>query len=388
MIPLFKVAMSECADGVVADVLASGYIGEGEKVKEFTELCAEFLDNPYVVPVSSGTAAIEIALRLAGVGSGDKVISTPMTCLATNMPILDLGAEIIWADVEKHTGLIDRHSVESILTWEPDIKAIVGVDWGGAPFEMEITNVPLIEDAAHAWGSQICGVQVGHYGRFTCFSFQAIKHLTTGDGGLLALSFKDDYEKAKLMKWFGLDREKTASMRCDQDPPLVGLKRQMNDIAAAIGIANFELAKLNIELAQQNAREYDNAFLGLPFVKPVQSPYGISSRWLYPVLVDSRDAFEAFLKDHEIECSQVHSRNDKKTLFKNFERHLPGVDYFSSHQTNIPVGWWLSREERRHIIETVRSYNNGYTSRSNQQEQGIRESDLDSAATSRRIQRQ
>lgn len=366
MIPLFKVYMDETVDERLKPVLHSGYIGEGEQVKAFTEQCAELLQNRLVLATNSCTSAIEIALRLAGVGPGDTVISTPMTCLATNMPILGLGASVKWADVEPTTGDIDFKSVKETLSNRFGmVKAIVCVHWGGYPCDLGRLrdlafdyDIPLIEDAAHAWMSFYRHERIGEKSTAACFSFQAIKHLTTVDGGLLAMNNAEDYEKARLMKWFGLDRNLSADMRCTQDPPVVGFKMHMNDIAATIGLANFHQSTQNVYRTVNNAVYYKNELKKLETVRlPLYDQQRKSSYWLFPVLVDDQAAFIEHMKNNNIACSRVHDRNDKKTLFSRFTENLPGVDYFDQHQVNIPVGWWVGEKEREQIVMAIRSYN-------------------------------
>lgn len=364
MIPLFKVAMNDQAEKAVGEVLRSGYIGEGEKVRAFTARCANELQNQYVVPTNSCTAALTMALKLAGIGPGKTVISTPMTCLATNLAIIDLGADIVWADVEPDTGNVAVESVRRILKTAGFVDAIMCVHWAGYPCDMDALHrlawnagILVIEDAAHAWGSTINGYPVGNSSDMACFSFQAIKHLTTGDGGLLSCTDRYRYGQARLMKWFGLDRDLSPDMRCNQDPPVLGLKYHMNDVAAAIGLANFDMAKANVLCAQRTAQEYYEAFKGLSRVGiPVYDPDRASSFWLCPIFVSNPTDFCAYMRNKGISVSQVHARNDKKQLFMQFSTDLPGVDAFCSKQTNIPAGWWLSEDDKDKIIDAVRSY--------------------------------
>lgn len=354
-IPLFKVFMAQDVGDFVLPVLHSGYIGDGERVKQFESEFGNRISNDKVVMVNSGTSAITMALRLVGIEFGDKVISTPVTCLATNMAILSLGASIVWADILED-GTIDPEDVRKKLD---GVKAVICVDWGGTPCkldELKQFGVPIIEDACQSLGSTYRGKPVGSDADFVCFSFQAIKYLTTGDGGLLATN-NGLYESAKLMKWFGLDRDNGASMRCTQDPPIWGYKFQSNDIAASIGLANMRYLDGIIWKTSQNAKRYDEAFRGLKKVKvPEHDPERISGHWLYTILVDDAKGFIRHMTKIGAECSPVHERNDKKSVFKSFQAELPGVDYFDSHHVCIPVGWWLREKEVRDIIKWTCRY--------------------------------
>ena len=212
MIPLFKVHMPESVMDPLKAVLMSGYIGQGTKVDEFEKALVPWIGHPNILSLNSGTSALYLALKLAGVGYEDEVISTPMTCMASNTPIMDHKAKIVWADIDPWTGNIDPVDVERKITART--KAVMAVHWGGYPCEIDellrVTKkygIPLIEDAAHAFGAVYRGRKIGALSQFTCFSFQAIKHLTTVDGGALVASTNEGYRRGKLLRWYGIDRE-------------------------------------------------------------------------------------------------------------------------------------------------------------------------------------
>jgi len=346
VIPLFKVLMDHSVSDRLSPVIHSGYIGEGPVVKEFEAAVGRFIENSHVVCVNSGTMAITMALRLAGVTHGDRVITTPMTCLATNMAILSLGAMPVWADILPD-GTINPESVKGL-----DGKAIVCVDWGGLPCmldELRAFGLPVIEDACQSLGGYYNGRPVGNAADYVCFSFQAIKYLTTGDGGALTVP-EEKLHEARLMRWFGLDRELSASMRCKQDPPLWGYKAHMNDIAASIGLANIALLPWAVSEAAMNASIYNEAFGRKPDLGRV------SANWLYTIFVDDPDHFIAYMAKNGIECSQAHTRNDDKAVFAPFRRPLPGVDAFDARHVCIPVGWWVSKKDASRVANCCLKY--------------------------------
>ena len=326
MIPLFKPFISSDVDAAIVKTLHSGFIGEGAKVKEFEEALIPWVGR-LGLAVNSCTSAITLALRCAGVGLGDEVITTPMTCVATNTPILNLGAIPVWSDVDPKTGNVTKETVVRALRASRNPKAILIVHWGGEPCDLDGINaldrmygVPVIEDAAHAFGSSYKGNPIGSHSDFVCFSFQAIKQLTTGDGGLLTCKNPKDYERAKLLRWYGIDRNDPRRFLADISE--AGYKFHMNDIAATIGLANLK---------------------HMPEILKKQP------RWLRTLLVDDRDVFEKKMEAAGIQVSQVHGRNDKYTMFKDFQRELPGVDEFSKKRINVPCGWWLTEEEKQKI---------------------------------------
>jgi dTDP-4-amino-4,6-dideoxygalactose transaminase len=304
---------------------------------------------------SSGTAAIELALDMIGIGPGDVVVTTPMTCIATNAPLVARGARIAWADVNPITGMIDPISAYSLVRAH-DAKAIIAVDWGGQLCDykrLREAGVPVIQDAAHVFEPDCCR------GDYTCLSFQAIKPLTTGDGGAL-IPPEGMRQTARLHRWYGLDRELSAGFRCSQLPGRIGKKLHMNDIAASIGLANLPLAKKNSVIARDNAFDM---IRNIASVNVIGVPEYRRSWWLFTLLVRRRDEFVQYMRENGIEVSPVHTRNDNMPGFWPYEANKsvgrdarPGVTHFNDHQVNIPCGWWLTPAERWKIIEVVNGW--------------------------------
>lgn len=355
LIPLFKVFMTPDVENFLSPVLHSGYIGEGQVSASFEHRFGQFIGNENVAVVNSGTSALILALRLAGVEPRDWVISTPMTPYPTNMAILSTGAGIIWGDILPD-GTLDPVSVERVIgegRWSlphRSPKAIMCVDLGGTPCKIDDLRqfgLPVIEDACQSIGSLYKGNPVGSAADYTCFSFQAIKYLTTGDGGAVAFRDPGMVDRAKMLRWFGLDR---TSPRCGQDPPEWGYKMQLNDISASIGLANLPHLSGLLQKVQGNAAYYNERF----GIEP--DPERRSAYWLYTIIVDDQAGFIRYMADNGVECSRVHDRNDKKQVFKGMESLLPGVDYFDSHYVCIPVGWWLSDSEVEKIASLTLSW--------------------------------
>jgi len=349
-IRLFKVAMAPnlynspsatASYNPLAEVLASGYIGQGPMVDKFEEALASTFGTSPLVTVNSCTSALDLALELIGVGPGDKVLTTPQTCTATNSPIVKRHAIPVWCDVGV-TGVIDARSIARNREKHPDAKAVMVVDWAGQlPNFRELrkaaNGIPIIEDAAHRFGGD-CG------GDYVAWSFQAIKFLTTGDGGALLTPF-NQYQRAKLLRWYGLDRESSESFRCAQNIQEVGFKYHMNDIAASIGLTNLRLAQENLRRHRENAA-YLSERLGIGF-NPT------SHYWFFPLTVSNRDSFIAYMAEKGIDASQVHARNDKHAGFQYPNGELPGVDWFDAHQVAIPCGWWLTKDELDAVADAV-----------------------------------
>lgn len=348
--------MAEDAPERVAEVLRSGYVGQGPKCAQFeTEFAALIGAEQPPLLVNSCTSAITLALWLAGVRAGDRVITTPMTCSATNTPITNLQAKVLWADVDPKTGLIDPESVERLLKEHPDTKAVIAVDWGGAPCDYAALKaickpygIPVIQDAAH----RVFALN-GEHGDYVAWSFQAIKHLTMGDGGAL-LTPPEEYERAKLLRWYGLDRESSADFRCSQSISEAGFKFQSNDIAAAIGLANIGAVRDNIRLATMNSYEFTVLCENPKVLQPKRNPF--SDWWLHTTRVKDRTGFIAHMAEYGVKASPVHRRNDEHACFAQYRRHLPGVDEFASTNVCVPNGHWLTNADRERVVEAVNAW--------------------------------
>lgn len=364
LINLFKVHMPESVIEPLRKTLLSGYIGQGPVAERFERELAILVGAPHVLTLNSGTSAIELALRLSDVGPGDEVVTTPMTCFATTAPILNRGALPVWADIDPMTGNVDPDSVLDRITKKT--KAVIVVDWGGYACDLaqlksicSSRRIPLIEDAAHAFGAFFNERPVGSWADMTAFSFQAIKTLTTGDGGALAILDKDRCRRGKLLRWYGIDREdkSRSDLRCENDITEAGMKWHMNDISAEIGLENLKYVAALLSKQRENAGFYREALQGLRRVKLMNYKRDrLSSYWLFTLLVDDRESFRKHMESCGVHTSQVHVRNDRHTATRAFQRPLPGVDEFSKRQVSIPVGWWVTKEDREAIVKAVREW--------------------------------
>lgn len=373
-IVLLKVYMAEEVDKPLLEVLHSGYIGEGPKTAEFEEKLRDYFGNPYLTTLNNGTAGLHLAYHMALHQDGpktyynrnvDEVITTPITCTATNEPIIANGAKIVWADVDPITGSIDPKSVENKIT--EHTKAVTMVHWGGNPCEIEEINsiahkygIKTIEDGAHAMGMEYKGKKFGNHSDYSMISLQAIKHVTSGDGGILMMKSEKDFERAKLLRWYGIDRtiREGVDLRCELDVPESGYKFHMNDINAVIGMTNFAHVEEIIGRHRANATFYYDAFKGYDKITCLpENPDGKSSFWLFTIHLNNRDEVMKKLGEDGIMASKVHARNDTHSMFAEFyNADLPGVESFNRTHLCIPVGWWVSDEDREYIAEKVIKY--------------------------------
>lgn len=359
MIPLVKpyIAPREELMPEIERVLYSGYIAEGESAWEFEDNLKVFIDNPNLLAVQSGTAALHLALLLLNVGPGDEVISTPMTSEPTNTTIAITGAKVVWADVDPNTGLLDPESVREKITYKT--KAIMLVHYAGMVCNMDEfnrisdeTGIPIIEDAAHALGSKYQGKIIGSNSRFTCFSFQAIKQLTTVDGGAITFNNPEDVTPARKLRWFGLDKKVA---RLDNDITRAGYKYGINNITGIIGKINLSHTPVILSRYIANGRYYDEALKGIPGVTLVNYYSNTEpSYWLYTMKVDNRDGFMRKMEESGITATPLHHRSDTHSVFSASKCDLPNMDDWYSKFVHIPCGWWVDAETREMIVDVIR----------------------------------
>ncbi|HEY5368235.1 MAG TPA: DegT/DnrJ/EryC1/StrS family aminotransferase [Hanamia sp.] len=359
MIPLIKtnIPAREVLMPELEKVLYSGYVAQGEKVEEFERAFEEYIGEGYSLSLNSGTAALHVALILAGIRPGDEVISTPLTAEPTNVAIKMVGAKIRYADIDYNTGNIDPSSVETKINSKT--RAILVVDYAGTPVDVtklqeisEKYKIPVIEDAAHALGAKFNEKLTGGHFPYTIFSFQAIKHLTTIDGGILQIRNQEEYEKGKLIRWFGIDKKLT---RLENDIKYQGFKYHMNNINATIGLVQLKGINKIVDSYISNGKFYDDALKDIFGIELLTYyPFSEPSYWLYTMKVENRDGFIKKLADNGIIASELHKRNDSHTYLNDFNEELPTMDRFYKRLVHIPCGWWVSTEDREKIRKTIK----------------------------------
>ncbi|WP_262391269.1 DegT/DnrJ/EryC1/StrS aminotransferase family protein [Nocardiopsis sp. CNR-923] len=354
--------------------LRSGQLEHGPRVEEFEAVLGRRLGNPRVATVNCGTSGLHLALSLFTGGpeaaatpdDPGEVLATPLTFEGTNWPILANGLRVRWVDVDPHTLNADLADLERKIG--PRTRAIMLVHWLGYPLDLDRLRgivdraerrlgfrPPVIEDCAQAWGATYRNRPLGNHGNVCVYSFQAIKLLTCGGGGLVVLPDEELRRRAVLRRWFGIDR-RADRVHGDYDVAEWGFRFPMNDTAAAIGMANLEIVEPLLARHRENAAYLDKELAAVPGVELTErAPDREPSFWAYPLKVEDRDGFMRRMTEAKIMTSLISRRNDAHSCVAAYRTDLPGLDHVYDRVAYLPVGWWLSEDDLGHIADTVRA---------------------------------
>lgn len=365
LIPLYKVHIPSNIGNTVDKLFQSAQIANGPNVERFETMFQDYIGNPYITTTGDISSSITLCLSMAGVRPGDEVIASPMACLATNEPILNLFAKACWCDIDPLTGNIDPEDLKRI---SPRTKAILLYHWAGNPADLDAVyqiakanGLSVIEDAGEALGAEYKGRKIGNTGAdYTVFSFYPNRHITTIEGAAIAFNKEEDYKRARWLKRYGIHtpsfRDRLGEIDPASDIPMAGYNTYMNNISAGIGVAQMVDLHEIVAKHQANGRFYDEALCNIPGISLLNRvPDTKSAFWVYTLLSERRDDLLAYLRDHGVYASKVHLRNDIYTCFGSGRKEdLEGVNEFSQKYISIPCGWWVSDEEKEYIVEIIR----------------------------------
>jgi len=362
-IVLFHPHVPASAIEEVNQTLRSRWIGQGPKVDQFEhEFSKMFSPSHRSIAVGSGTDALHLAYILANLQPGDEVIAPVFTCTATNIPFLYMGVKVVFADVQEGTMNIDPKHVRELTNERT--RAIVCVHYGGLPCDLqelqEVADhyrIPLIEDAAHAVGATYHSRSIGDISDFTIFSFQAIKHITTGDGGMLTVKDESSIEKAKRIRWFGIDRSAKQMGIWENDIQEVGYKYQMTDIAASMGLAALREFSATLSLRKKLFSTYEQQLKNIPGIRFVGGGYKDREHaaWLCTVIVERRADLQKKLREHRVESNQVHYRNDRYSIFGGRRDNLPHMDAIENNYLVLPLHTKMLPEDVERVCSVIRA---------------------------------
>ena len=334
----------------------SGMIGQGPKTSEFEQEFAKKFGYAYCVSLNSGTAALELAYELIGIKKGDVILTPILTCTATNLPLVHRGAKIKFVDINKENLTMSYTNFRSKVRIGKT-KAVVTVNLGGLDCDPRIYKfckkhkIPVIVDACQSLGV------TEPYGDYICYSFQAIKHFSTGDGGMLVCRTPRDHLRAKRLRWFGIDKELRQRLNynfspsnreicMNMDEP--GYKLHMNDIQATMGLVGLKHTNDAVIQRMTVANTYRRILSNIiPFVLG-------GSDWLFCVLLEDRDNKMDALKKAGIECDLVHLRNDIFTPFGGKRQRLPNMKWVESRYLYLPIHNNMNHEDAAFICKELK----------------------------------
>lgn len=380
--PLFKVFMSNTAIKNCNKTLRSGMITQASKVEEFETKLQNFLQNKHILTLNSATSGLTLALKMLkdkipelnwnGFDTKNDIILTPsLTCFATTASILNNECNIRWIDTDPNTANINFDDLKTKINEKT--KIIYIVYWGGNTCSLEELNdikiftknkfgfEPfIVEDCAHSFGAYYRNSNklVGSpNGNIQVFSLQAIKLLTTGDGGLICLPNEELYNRTKLLRWYGINRNARnynyKDFRLENDIVESGFKYHMNDISASLGISNLDYIP---KLLKKNRKNGVYLKEKLKDLVKVLDQHSSSSFWLFSIKINNKFEFIEFMKEQGIQTSQVHQRNDIFSVCEKYKEDLPLLDQLEKELVCIPCGYWLNKKDLDFIVSCIEQF--------------------------------
>lgn len=382
-IPFAKVIINGNELKYISEVLESGWLTTAGKADQFEKNFSDFTGAKYACAVNSGTAALHLGIEALGVKPGDKVFVQSMTFTASAEIIRYMDAHPVFLDIEYGTNLITPEILEKAIRKNPDVRYLVIVHYGGQAAEMisdknegimdicRRNGIKILEDAAHAFPSRIGNRFVGTFGDITCFSFYANKPLTTGEGGMLVTNDEKIYQRTKIMRLHGINRDvwnryTSLNSSWEYDVVEAGYKYNMPDVNAAIGLAQLERAETMRKERQKVAEYYFKNLAGLEMIDlPVcRVPHECHAWHLFPIVLNSkskitRGEFIEKMSEAGIGTSVHYKPLHRMTYYKN-KYNLRPEDFPNTEKTwqgnvSLPVYPGLAEEELRYICDTVRT---------------------------------
>jgi len=365
---------------LVIKTLKSDYLTQGPLVKEFEEKFAEYVGAKYTVAVTNGTDALHLCNLALAVKKGDKIITTPITFVASANASLYCGAEIDFVDIDPNTFTIDLDKLEQKLesSTKGTYTGIVPVDFAGYPVNVERLrkiankhNLWILEDACHAPGgyfidskntNQYCGN--GIYSDLQIFSFHPVKHIATGEGGMVTTNNKDLYKKLKLLSSHGITKDTNILEENHgawyYEMHELGYNYRLSDINCALGVSQLKRAKEGVELRNKVADKYNEAFKNISKIKtPFVADNIYHAYHLYIIQVENRKGLYDYLREHNI-FTQVHyipvhlQPYYKKLAWKKGD--FPVAEAYYEKALSLPMFPTLSENEQTYIIKKITTF--------------------------------
>ncbi len=358
----------------VVKVLKSDFLTQGPKIEQFEAILARVVGARYAVVFSSGTAALHAAYAAAGIGKGDEVITSPLTFAATGNMALALGAEVVFADVNPETGLLDPQEVERKITKRT--KAVVPVDYAGLPVDLTAYRriakrhgLVFIEDSAQGLGATYKRKPVGAQADMTMFSFHPVKSITTGEGGAITTNNKTYYEKMLLFRTHGITKDKTKYKRKDRAPWYhemheLGFNYRLTDLQAALGVSQIKKLSQFITARAKLARRYDRLLQNLKHIRTPIMPSDRTSAWhLYVIRIESNKKDARDFAFNELRKKGIGTQVHYIPMYEHpyyaqlgyRKGSYPLAEMFSYSALSIPLYPALTRVQQDSVIAALRA---------------------------------
>jgi len=359
----------------VSEVLQSDWITQGPKVEEFENNFAKYVGARYAVAVNSGTAALHNACFAAGISKGEKVITTPITFVASANCVIYQGGTPVFADIREDTLNIDPEEIKKKIT--SDTRALIPVDFTGLPVDLEEilqiarkNNLIVIEDASHALGATYKGSKIGSISDMTIFSFHPVKHIATGEGGMITTNNKKYYERLKLFRTHGITKEKDKLLNYDgpwyYEMQELGYNYRLTDFQCALGIAQLKKIDKNIQRRVEIAKRYNDEFKDLTeIIIPELNPLDSTSAWhiyiiqlnLEKLKVGRKEIFEALRAENigvNIHYIPVHLQPYYQKKFGYHLGDFPIAENYYSRVITLPIFPKMSDHDVDDVIMAVK----------------------------------
>ncbi len=352
MIPIYKPFMPENITGGINEILYSGQLAYGKYGREFEKSLSQFIGNPDILTTATYNQALLMVLSILNLKPGDEIIASPVSCLASNQPFAVKNLKIKWIDVDPATSALDVSQLRSLIT--KDTKAIFNNLFCGYAGELDEVysigkefGIPVIDDCIEAFGTEYKGKKTGNTGAdMTVFSFQTVRLPNTIDGGAIAFNNKTFFEKAKLVRDYGIDRSnfrlESGEINPDCDISIEGYGATMSEINSYIGLKQMEEIESLFAKQKANAEKWNSHFESQLDAKALKISKNVNPNyWVYGVLAENKTEFLQQLKDNGFYATGVHINNNIYSVFNN-SKDLPGVNEFMKKYVAIPSGWWVN----------------------------------------------
>ncbi|SMF89426.1 perosamine synthetase [Paenibacillus uliginis N3/975] len=371
LIPVLQPSIGQEEIDAVTEVLRSGWLGLGPKTEQFEQEFAKFVGSRFAVALNSGSAALHLAMDILGIGPGDEVIVPSITFISTVHAVSYVGATPVFADIDRSTMNISPADIERKIT--DKTKAIIVVHMGGHPCDMDAIHelaqskgIKVVEDAAHACGAEYKGKRIGSTSEITCFSFHAVKNLTSGEGGAITCNTEWMNRKLREKRWVGISRdtwirsssEKVYAWQYFVDK--VGYKYHMNDMQAAIGLVQLgKLDRLNGR-RREIAERYQSELKDLEWIELPQEQTDTKSAWhLFQIKFKEealRDRMIAHLQEHNIATGVHYYPCHLHPVYLHLKAVVPLSSEIWKSILTLPIHPNVTEEDQERIISRIREF--------------------------------